>query len=509
MTGKVYLVGAGPGDPGLITLRGFRLLQSAEVVIYDFLVNPELLKQVPPEAEIIYVGKKGGDHTMPQGEINRLIIEKALSGKKIVRLKGGDPYIFGRGGEEAEELAKAQIPFEVVPGITSAIAVPAYAGIPLTHRRYNTAVAFFTGHEDPTKETPAKDFGPGIDPIGTLVFLMGVKNLPAILEKLLHQGIDSGTPAALIQWGTTVRQKTVVGTIGTIMKKSEEAGVTAPAIFIVGRVVELRETLNWFEKRPLSGKRVVVTRTREQASELVDRLSELGAECFEFPTIRITPPSDWAELDNAMGQVKGFDWIFFTSPNGVRFFFNRLESRGGDFRMLKGVRIGVIGPATAEALAQYHLRPDLVPDQYQAEHLLEALSQIPLVNKKVLIPRAAQARDVLPEGLRRMGAEVSVVSAYQTLPAETEKEKLEELLAKGEVDCLTFTSSSTVIQFLALFPRQKILSLLRKMTIACIGPITAKTARDNGITVSVIAEEYTIPGIVKAIEDYYGSKLKD
>jgi uroporphyrinogen III methyltransferase / synthase len=508
MAGKAYLVGAGPGDPGLITLKGFRLLQRAEVVIYDFLANPELLKHVPPEAEIIYVGKKGGNHTMPQGEINRLIIEKALSGKKIVRLKGGDPFIFGRGGEEAEELAKAQVPFEIVPGVTSAIAVPAYAGIPLTHRRYNTAVAFFTGHEDPTKETPAKDFGPGIDPIGTLVFLMGVKNLPAILEKLHQQGLDSETPAALIQWGTTVRQKTVVGTLSTIIKKSEEAGVTPPAIFVVGRVVELRETLNWFEKRPLSGKRVVVTRTREQASELVDRLSELGAECFEFPTIRIVPPSDWSELDNALGQVEGFDWIFFTSPNGVRFFFNRLESRGFDFRMLKGVRIAVIGPATAEALARYHLRPDVVPDQYQAEHLLDALSQISLTDKKVLIPRAAQARDVLPEGLRRMGAEVSVVAAYQTLPAETEKEKLEELLAKGEVDCLTFTSSSTVIQFLALFPRQKILSLLKKVTIACIGPITAKTARDNGITVSVIAEEYTIPGIVKAIEDHYGSMLK-
>jgi uroporphyrinogen III methyltransferase / synthase len=506
MAGKVYLVGAGPGDPGLITLKGFRLLQRAEVVIYDFLANPELLKVVPPGAEIIYVGKKGGDHTMPQGDINRLIIEKALTGKKIVRLKGGDPYIFGRGGEEAEALAKAQIPFEIVPGISSAIAVPAYAGIPLTHRRYNTSVSFFTGHEDPTKENLSRDFGSGSDPMGTLVFLMGVKNLSVIVEKLIHQGVDPETPAALIQWGTTNRQKTVAGTLRTIMQKSEAAGLTPPAIFIVGRVVELRDTLDWFERRPLQGKKVVVTRTREQASALVDLLAELGAECLEFPTITIVPPADWSELDQVLARIEGFDWIFFTSPNGVRFFFDRLETLGSDIRNLKGVKIGVIGPATAEALAQVRLRPDLVPEKYQAEDLLEALSQIPLADKKILIPRAAQARDVLPEGLRRMGAEVLVVSAYQTLPAETEKEGLDQLLSQGAVDCLTFTSSSTVVHFLALFPRQKILSLLKKVTIACIGPITAQTARDNGLTVSVIAEEYTIPGLVKSIENYYSSK---
>jgi uroporphyrinogen III methyltransferase/synthase len=503
MAGKVYLVGAGPGDPVLITLKGFRLLQKAEVVIYDFLANPELLKQVPPEAEVIYVGKKGGDHTLSQSGINNLIIEKALTGKRVVRLKGGDPYIFGRGGEEAEELIKADIPFEIVPGITSAIAVPAYAGIPLTHRRYNTGVAFFTGHEDPTKETSGREGGTGLDQIGTLVYLMGVKNLPIIVEQLFQQGLDPEIPAALIQWGTTPRQKTVVGTLKTIQEKAEEAGVSPPAIFIVGRVVELRQTLNWFEKRPLWGKRIVVTRTREQASELMDRLSDLGADCLEFPTIRIAPPSDWTDLDQALSALEGFDWIFFTSPNGVRFFFNRLEDLGLDVRMLKGVRIGVIGPATAEALAQYHLRADLIPEKYQAEHLLEALAEIPLAAKKVLIPRAAQARDILPEGLRQLGAEVSVVSAYQTLPAETEKDALEQSLSQGEIDCLTFTSSSTVIQFLALFPRQTILSLLKNVTIVCIGPITAKTAMDNGLTVSVVAEDYTIPGLVQAIKTYY------
>ncbi len=296
MTGKVFLVGAGPGDPGLITLKGVRLLQQAEVVIYDFLASPELLRHVSKEAEIIYVGKKGGDHTLPQNEINQLIINKALLGKRVVRLKGGDPFIFGRGGEEAEELAKAGIPFEIVPGVTSAIAVPAYAGIPLTHRRYNTGVAFFTGHEDPTKEALAQGSEKQTGRADTLVFLMGVKNLPSIVESLFQEGLDPNTPAALIRWGTTSRQKTITGTLETIIQKAEEAALTPPAIFIVGKVVELRDTLNWFERRPLFGKTIVVTRTREQASELVDRLNDLGAECLEFPTIRIAPPSDWSGI---------------------------------------------------------------------------------------------------------------------------------------------------------------------------------------------------------------------
>ncbi len=507
MTGKVFLIGAGPGDPGLITVKGFRLLQEAEVVIYDFLANPGLLKHIAPEAEVIYVGKKGGDHTMPQNEINRLIVEKASMGKKVIRLKGGDPFIFGRGGEEAEELAKAHIPFEIVPGVTSAIAVPAYAGIPLTHRRYNTSVAFFTGHEDPTKEGPSMDPGKGIAGAETLVFLMGVKNLSSIVEKVIRQGLDPDTPAALIRWGTTPKQQTVTGTLRTIAGKAEEAGLAPPAIFIIGKVVELRETLNWFEQRPLLGKKVVVTRTREQASELVDQLADLGADCLEFPTIRIAPPADWSGLDQALRDIEKYNWIFFTSPNGVRFFFDRMATLRLDLRSLKGIKLGVMGPGTAQALAVFHLRPDLLPEKYQAEYLLETLSRIPLRDQKVLIPRAEQAREILPEGLRQMGAEVSVVSAYQTLPALEGQEALEQALTRKEVDCLTFTSSSTVIHFLALFPRQKILSLLKEVTIACIGPITAKTAIDNGLRVSLVAEDYTIAGLVQAIERYYTSEL--
>jgi len=506
MKGKVFLVGAGPGDPGLITLKGLRVLQKAEVVIYDFLANSELLKYVPKGVELIYVGKKGGDHTLPQNEINQLIINQASLGKRVVRLKGGDPFVFGRGGEEAEELAKANIPFEIVPGITSAIAVPAYAGIPLTHRRYNASVAFITGHEDPFKARDTLDWAKLSTGIETLVFLMGVKNLSAIVEKLIRNGRPANTPAALIRWGTTTKQKTIIGTLKTIIQKAEEASLGPPAVFIVGEIVELRSTLSWFESRPLFGKTVVVTRTRQQASELVDQLRDLGADCLEFPTIRLEPPTTWAELDRAIRRIEEYDWIFFTSPNGVRFFFDRLESLHLDLRILKGLKIGVMGPATAQALAEFHLRPDLIPEKYQAENLLEKLSNIPLSNKKVLIPRAEQAREVLPEGLRKMGAEVSVVPAYRTLPAMEGKGKLEEKLSQGAVACLTFTSSSTVIYFLDQFPRQKILSLLKQVDIACIGPITAQTAQDNGLEVRIIAEDFTVPGLVQAIEKYYSTK---
>ncbi len=503
MKGKVFLVGAGPGDPGLITLKGLRLLQQAEVVVYDFLASPELLKHIPKEAEIIYVGKQGGDHTLPQNEINQLIIKKALLGKRVVRLKGGDPFIFGRGGEEAEELIKADIPFEVVPGVTSAIAVPAYAGIPLTHRRYNAGVAFFTGHEDPTKEGQALDWAKLSTGVETLVFLMGAKNLSAIVEKLIRNGRPAETPTALIQWGTIPRQKTVTGPLNTIVQKANEAALGSPAILVVGKIVELREKLNWFEKRPLLGKIVAVTRTREQASELVNQLTDLGAECLEFPTIRIVPPADWSELDQAILRIDEYNWIIFTSPNGVRFFFQRIKMLNLDLRILKVIKIGVIGPATARVLAEYHLRPDLMPKKYQAEYLLEALSELQLTKQKILIPRAKQARDVLPEGLKQKGAEVTVVSAYQTLPASEGKEQLEKKLSQGAIDCLTFTSSSTVENFLTQFPGQEIQPLIQKVTVACIGPITAQTARNKGLPVHIVAEEYTIPGLVRAIEKYY------
>ena len=349
MKGKVYLVGAGPGDPELLTLKGRRLLGEAEVVIYDFLAHPSLLKFISPAAETIYVGKKGGDHTLPQGDINQLIIDRAQTGKQVVRLKGGDPFIFGRGGEEAEELFKAGIPFEVVPGITSAIAVPAYAGIPLTHRRYNSSVAFITGHEDPLKDQTGLDWEKLATGVETLVFLMGYKNLPRIVERLIQNGRPPRTPAALIRWGTTPEQITVTGSLEEIVPLAEAAGLGPPAILVVGSVVELRDRLSWFERRPLFGKQIVVTRTREQASDLVVRLENLGAHCLEFPTIRLAPPSSWEELDQSIRSLSSYDWILFTSPNGVEAFFERLAALGFDLRDLKGLQIGAIGPATAEA----------------------------------------------------------------------------------------------------------------------------------------------------------------
>ena len=507
MAGKVYLVGAGPGDPELLTLKGRRLLEEAEVVVYDFLANAALLRFIPAQAEKIYVGKQGGDHTLSQDRINQLIIDQARAGKQVVRLKGGDPFIFGRGGEEAEELVQAGISFEVVPGVTSAIAVPAYAGIPLTHRRFNSSVALVTGHEDEHKGKTGLDWEKLALGIETLVFLMGYKNLPRIVDRLIRFGKSPATPAALIRWGTTPRQQTVTGTLADLVEKAAAAGLGPPAVFVVGPVVALREQLSWFERLPLFGKTLVVTRTREQASDLVQGLSRLGAACLEFPTIRLLPPSSWEGTDRALAGIETFHWLIFTSPNGVRFFLNRLEERRRDIRCLKDIRIAAIGPATAEALKAWRLTPDLVPEKFQAEFILEALSTQGLAGKKILIPRAQQAREILPEGLRRLGAEVSVVAAYRTVPDESEKTNLLEGLREGAIHGLTFTSSSTVQNFLALFDRREILSLLKEVPVACIGPITAQTARDNGLVVRIIPPRYTIPDLVEALASFYqGSK---
>jgi uroporphyrinogen III methyltransferase/synthase len=505
MVGKVYLVGAGPGDPELLTLKGQRLLAESEVVIYDFLANAGLLRHIPETSEKIYVGKKGGDHTLAQSGINQLIIDKAREGKKVVRLKGGDPFIFGRGGEEAEELVRAGIPFEVVPGVTSAVAVPAYAGIPLTHRRYNSSVALITGHEDDQKGPTGLDWKKLSTGIETLVFLMGFKNLPRIIARLIENGRDPATPAALIRWGTTPRQQTVTGVLNDIVGKAEAAGLGPPSIFVVGPVVALREQLSWFERLPLFGRTVVVTRTRDQASDLIQQLAPLGAECLEFPTIRLTPPTRWDELDQALREIESFHWIIFTSPNGVRSFFSRLADLQKDPRCLKGIRLAAIGPATAAALKEWRLLPDLVPEKFQAEFILEALAAVGLSGQKVLLPRAETAREVLPAGLRNLGAEVRVVTAYRTIPEEAEKPLLLDRLREGSIDCLTFTSSSTVVNFLALFDRSEILPLLKKVTIACIGPVTARTAQDNGLSVQVLPESYTISGLVEALVAFYKS----
>jgi uroporphyrinogen III methyltransferase / synthase len=503
---KVYLVGAGPGDPGLITVKGRQCIEDAQVVIYDYLASPELLQHAQNSAELIYVGKKGGDHTLSQEEINALIVKKAKAGLTVCRLKGGDPFIFGRGGEEAEELVANGIPFEVVPGVTSAVAAAAYAGIPLTHRKLTATLAFITGHEDPHKGESNIDWDSLARGIGTLVFFMGVKNLPDITRKLIAHGRPPHTPVALIRWGTTPGQQTVTGTLDNIAQRVEEAGLKAPAIIVVGEVVGLREKLQWFESRPLLGKRIVVTRAREQASDLVKRLSELGAECLEHPTIRVVAPDDAHPLTAAIENLKAYDWIVFTSVNGVNFFFERLFGLGRDVRALSRLKTASIGPVTAERLFDHGLTSDIIPDNYRAEAVVEAFRNEDLQGKKVLLPRAAGARPVLPVELRKLGALVDEVTTYLTEKVDRSADQLIEQLAAKTVDLITFTSSSTVKNFKALLPAENFKDLIAGVTVASIGPITTETAVELGFKVHITAESYTIPGLCAAILDYYGSR---
>jgi len=503
MKAKVYLVGAGPGDPGLITVKGRECIQNADVIIYDYLASPALLKHARKSAELIYVGKKGGDHTLSQDEINALIVEKANSGGIICRLKGGDPYIFGRGGEEAEVLFKAGISFEIVPGVTSAIAAAAYAGIPLTHRKLASTLAFITGHEDPDKEESGIDWSSLAGGIGTLVFFMGVKNLPNITKSLIDHGRSPHTPVALIRWGTTPAQQTVSGTLQTIVEKAQAAGLKAPAIIVVGDVVNLRQSLKWFENRPLLGRRIVVTRAREQASDLVKLLSEQGAECLEYPTIKIMPPQDPEPLRRAVENLAAYDWIVFTSVNGVLFFFEQLYAAGKDVRALGRMQTAAIGPATAERLLDFGLTSDIVPETYRAESVVAAFEKVSLKGKKILLPRAKEARPVLPKELTGMGATVDEIPAYETLKADENTDDLVQKLKDKQIDLITFTSSSTVKNFKALLPAENFAELIAGITIASIGPITTDTAGKLGFDVHITAESYTIPGLVAAILKYY------
>jgi len=503
--GKVYLVGAGPGDPGLFTLRGKELLSQAEVVIYDYLANPELLEFAPADAERIYVGKKGGDHTLGQEGINRLLVAKGRD-HVVVRLKGGDPFVFGRGGEEAEDVVAAGIPFEVVPGVTAAVAVPAYAGIPLSHRDYTASIGFVTGHERDDKASSNLDWDKLATGVGTLVLFMGVKNLPEISENLIAHGRSPETPVAVIRWGTTTQQQTVVGTLRSIAEDVGRAGLKPPAIIVVGEVVRLRERLNWFEGKPLFGRTVVVTRAREQASDFKALLAQWGAHCIEFPTIAIQPPASWEPLDQAIARLAGYHWLIFTSVNGVAYFLERLHTLGGDIRDLKGLRLAAIGPKTAETLENRGLRLDLVPREYRAEAILEALGADGVRGQRVLLPRALEARDILPDTLRQWGAEVDVVPAYQTVLPDHETSRVMEALRAGEVDCVTFTSSSTVTNFLRMFARDEILPVLDGVAIACIGPITADTAQKQGLTVSIMPADYTIPALASAVLDHFAQQ---
>ena len=500
---KVYLVGAGPGDPGLITVKGQECIQTADVIIYDYLAAPALLNYAPKKAEIIYVGKKGGDHTLSQDGINALIVEKARAGFRVCRLKGGDPFIFGRGGEEAEVLQAQNIPFEIVPGVTSAIAAAAYAGIPLTHRKLTATLAFVTGHEDPHKEESSVDWESLGRGIGTLVFFMGVKNLPDITQKLIAHGKSPATPVALIRWGTTPGQQTVIGTLDDIAERVQKAGLKAPAIIVVGEVVRLRDKLKWFETRPLLGKRIVVTRAREQASDLVKRLAELGAECLQYPTINVIPAQDVTPLDDAINRLAAYDWIVFTSVNGVKFFFERLFELDQDVRALNSLQTAAIGPVTSQRLREFGLKSDIIPKNYRAEAVVEAFRKENLQGKKILLPRAAEARPVLPVELRKMGAAVDEVTTYLTEKVADRADLLIEQLTDKQIDLITFTSSSTVKNFKALLPPGNFKELLDGVTIASIGPITTDTAAELGFDVHITARTYTIAGLCNAIVKHF------
>ena len=506
--GIVYLVGAGPGHPKLITVKGLECLRLADAVVYDRLANPRLLREVRKGAELIYVGKTAGKHPVPQGEINALLIEKGREGKVVVRLKGGDPFVFGRGGEEAEALVEAGIPFEVVPGVTSAIAAPAYAGIPVTHRGYTSAFAVITGHEDPTKEDSDIDWTKISTGIDTLVFLMGVGNLPLIVEQLVKHGRSPQTPVALIRWGTEPRQEVVLGALGDIVEKVQKAGLKPPAVIVVGKVVSLREKLCWFDRldrRPLLGKRVLVTRSREQASDLSEKLMELGAAPVEFPVIQIVPPDDYSPLDEAIRRLSHCDWIIFTSVNGVKAFVKRLMAQGKDIRALGGIKICAIGPATAAEFSRYCLNVDYVPKKYVAEAIVEGIGDVE--GLRILLPRADIAREMLAVELAEAGADVDEVVAYCTVLGDSPDEDVKDMLLAGEIDIVTFTSSSTVRNFVAMMrdgdgstvSGATLAEMLKEVTVACIGPITARTARELGIRVDVVAEEYTIEGLIRAI----------
>ncbi len=499
--GKVYLIGAGPGDVKLITVKGLECIQKADVIVYDRLANPRLLSYRKPEAKLIYVGKSPDRHTLTQDEINRVLVEEGLKGNVVARLKGGDPYVFGRGGEEGEELRKAGVAFEEVPGITSAISVPAYAGIPITHRDFTSTFTVITGHEEPGKETSNINWPRLAQDPGTLVFLMGVGNLPQIVEKLVTNGKDAQTPIALIRWGTRPEQQVVTGNLANIVDIVNKAGLKSPAIIIIGQVVTLRDTLRWFEDQPLFGKRILVTRSREQASVLSEKLERLGAEAWEYPTIKIQEPEDLTFLDQAVANAGAYDWIIFTSVNGVKAFFNRLKAQRLDIRSLNNAKICAIGPKTAEALEERGLLVDVMPEVFRAEAVVAALEGRIQTGDKVLLPRADLARQVLVDSLQQLGAQVDEIIAYQTVLADTsDTELLLEKLQAGEMHIVTFTSSSTVTNFLQLVGEHR--QLLKGVKIACIGPITAETAEKNGLHVDICAQQYTIDGLVEAIVTY-------
>ncbi|MFC1735613.1 uroporphyrinogen-III C-methyltransferase [Candidatus Hydrogenedentota bacterium] len=501
--GKVYLVGAGPGDPGLITVKGMECIKKADVVVIDYLANPMLQAMIRPDCELIYVGKKASSHTMEQRDINALLVKKGLAGNVVARLKGGDPFVFGRGGEEAMALVEAGVEFEVVPGVTSGVAAPAYAGIPVTTRRLSSSVTLVTGHEDPTKPESDVDWQFLASSPGTVCFYMGVKNLPKIAARLIEAGKSPDTPVALVRWGTHPEQEALTGTLNDIAEKAKEAGFNPPAITVVGEVVKLREHLTWFENKPLFGQTIVVTRARKQAGDLSAKLAELGAAVIECPTIEIGPPIEPEKLSDAAKNAGQYDWLVFTSVNGVDAFFDALRANGLDARALGKTRVCAIGPATLERLECRGIVADCMPEKYVAESVAEALLAIGSVEgKSFLLPRADIARSALPEMLAEYGATVDDIEAYSTITGDGGKGPVLKLLDEGKLDAVTFTSSSTARNFVKLFS-EEIDRFKADVTFASIGPVTTKTATELGLDIDIEAGEYTIPGLISALREKF------
>ena len=501
MKTAVFLIGAGPGDPELLTLKGRRCLEAADCVVYDHLVNRELLQFAPGGAERVYVGKQGGHDHISQTEINSLLLARARQGKTVARLKGGDPFIFGRGGEEAEVLAGAGIPFEVVPGVSAGSAAPAYAGIPLTHRDYGPTVAFVAAQQDPNKEDPLLDWGNISSAAQTLVFFMGARSLRQVVEQLTRHGRSPATPVALIRWGTRPSQEVVTGTLESILHRA--GPMDPPTLIVVGEVVRLRERLRWFDNRPLFGKRVLITRPRRQAQDFRRALELLGAKAISFPTVEVREPDSWAMLDRALETIDRYDWLIFTSVNGVKYFFQRYFRRHPDIRQLKGVRIAAIGPATRRAVLDFNLAVDTLPSDYQAEGLVESLRGKVVKGMRVLLPRARVAREVLPQQLQRQGARVEVVEAYRTAPPDNAPSQWRQVLDESPPDMVVFTSSSTVANLSDLTHPEPLAQSLKGVAVACIGPITAGTARELGLQVDLVPEKYTTASLIEAMEAYF------
>ncbi|MBI5137623.1 MAG: uroporphyrinogen-III C-methyltransferase [Nitrospirae bacterium] len=497
--GTVYLVGAGPGDPELITVKGRRCLDAAHVVVYDYLANPALLESLPPHVQTIYVGKRHGEHQVPQHKINELLVNFARQGATVVRLKGGDPFIFGRGGEEAQALAEAGVPFEVVPGVTAATAVTAYAGIPLTHRGMNTSVTFVTGSEDPAKPGTQIHWDALAQANGTIVFFMGMKSLPAIMDKLMAAGRAPDTPAAVIHWGTHPCQRTVTGTLASLAERVAAAGLSPPALIVVGEVVALRDHINWFENKPLFGKRVLVTRAAGQQGALAAALAAQGAEVVAAPALEIVPPEDAGPLDRAIQGLPDTQWLVLTSANGVKAFFTRLAMNGLDARALGGVKIAVVGEETARTLAAFAVFPDLVPAGQHSEGLAKALIETGVVGQTVLVAQADRARKVLVDALGDAGARVLPVVCYRSVAPDPAHPALQALAHAEPVDYATFTSGATVTNLHDALGAEAFARLLARARVAVIGPVTAEAARAAGLTVHLQAESPAIDALVATL----------